>query len=328
MDIEIIETERLEKGIMYKETPLLSVVMATYNGERFLKEQLDSIFTQTLQPSEVIVCDDGSSDNTMAILYAYKEKYEVLSLYQNSEPVGVVKNFQKAISLAKGRYIALSDQDDIWHQDKLEKLVEAMQKEEKRDAEIPLMVHSDLRMIDERGEEIHPSYFSFRNYTLPKERSIGYILGPCSILGNTLLINQTLASLVVPFPEGLVVHDYWIALLNELYGKRITLERTLVSYRIHQNNTSNHQKRLEKSIKHSSSFIHLPYRDIGRERVLKTLLKQERLSTSDRKVIHYFLDYLELRGNRIKLFYRLCSESLIKKGFFYRIHLFYKLLRK
>lgn len=98
---------------------LVSIAMATYNGEKYLKEQLDSIYAQTYKNIEVIVCDDCSSDKTVEILDEYKEKYG-LKYYINEKNLGFKKNFEKAISLCSGDFIALADQDDIWIESKIE----------------------------------------------------------------------------------------------------------------------------------------------------------------------------------------------------------------
>ena len=97
---------------------LVSIAMATYNGEKYLKEQLDSIYAQTYKDIEVIVCDDCSSDKTVEILDEYKEKYG-LKYYINEKNLGFKKNFEKAISLCSGDFIALADQDDIWIENKI-----------------------------------------------------------------------------------------------------------------------------------------------------------------------------------------------------------------
>ncbi|MEK7198913.1 MAG: glycosyltransferase, partial [Bacteroidota bacterium] len=104
--------------------PLISVVMATYNGERFLSEQLESILSQSYPNIEMIVVDDGSVDSTVALVESYIKRYPAIRLYVNEENLGYIKNFEKGMLLANGEYIALSDQDDIWRKDKLALLME------------------------------------------------------------------------------------------------------------------------------------------------------------------------------------------------------------
>ena len=106
--------------------PLVSVVLATYNGERFLKQQLDSVINQTYPNLEIIVVDDGSSDNTINILNEYAIRYRNVSVFKNEKNLGFVKNFDKACGLASGEFIALCDQDDYWLPDKIKRCVEAI----------------------------------------------------------------------------------------------------------------------------------------------------------------------------------------------------------
>ena len=98
---------------------MISVALACYNGENFIYEQIQSIINQTITDLEIIICDDKSTDNTIDIIHNIKDKR--IKLYQNNIQLGVVKNFEKAISLCNGEYIALSDQDDVWVEKKLEK---------------------------------------------------------------------------------------------------------------------------------------------------------------------------------------------------------------
>ena len=102
---------------------MISIAMATYNGEKYLAEQLDSILAQTVQDFELIVCDDCSSDSTAEILSRYAEKDSRIKIFVNEKNLGFVKNFEKAVSLCSGEYIALSDQDDVWFAGHLEILL-------------------------------------------------------------------------------------------------------------------------------------------------------------------------------------------------------------
>lgn len=140
------------------EHPSISVAIATYNGEKYLEEQLDSILSQTLKPAEIIVCDDRSTDGTVKILEQYSRK-GLLSYYVNEHRLGFIGNFKKAVSLCSpANYIALSDQDDIWLPSKLKQAAEYLQKID--DAEHPVMVYSDLILVDQDKNIIN---YSFRD---------------------------------------------------------------------------------------------------------------------------------------------------------------------
>src|ERR1700741_8897 len=127
--------------------PAISVVMTTYNGERFLVQQIESILSQTLPPKEIIVCDDGSSDGTVNILEKYRKSHSII-YHVNEKRLGVVNNFKKAVSFTSpGNYVALSDQDDIWLPEKLERSATALSTID--DGKTPAMIYSDLIVIDQ-----------------------------------------------------------------------------------------------------------------------------------------------------------------------------------
>ena len=311
--------------------PLISIVMATYNGEKFLAQQIDSILKQSWGNIELIICDDDSDDNTIAIIEKYMKEYTCIRLYKNLHRLGVVKNFEKAIALSQSQYIALSDQDDIWVENKLEILMHEMNKLEEYDNNIPLMVHSDLTMIDEENHIMHWSFFKFRNYNLKKTKDLNHIISRCGVMGNTILMNCHLKNRILPFPEELDLHDYWIALINELYGKRITLQEPLVLYRIHTHNLSNSIEKIkinkwEKAKKIFTFDFSLPYMNLNREKILEPLLNNSKALENDKNIIENFLTYLNFKTNRFSMFYTLISFNFIRNGLLYRLKLFLSIL--
>lgn len=206
--------------------PLISIAMATYNGEKYLKEQLDSIYNQTYKNIEVIVCDDCSNDNTVKILEEYKNKYG-LKYFINKVNLGYVKNFEKAISLCNGDYIALSDQDDIWLPEKLEILLANIGDN--------FVIHSDAYLIDEKNELISESYTRFSKKMVNPINEIDMILNGC-VTGCTTLIKKDFLLTILPFPEYLYVHDKYIGFASFLEGKLIYIDKPLIKYRQHNEN--------------------------------------------------------------------------------------------
>lgn len=262
---------------MNSERPLISIAMATYNGEEFLAQQIDSILNQSWKNIELIICDDHSDDSTVEIIERYVKENKCIKLYKNESRVGVVKNFEKAIGLSSASYIALSDQDDIWVENKLELLMSEMHKLEQSYDHLPLMVHSDLSMIDDVNNTLNNSYFKFKDYNLKKTKDLNHIISRCGVMGNTVLMNSHLKNRIVPFPDGLDIHDYWIALINEIYGKRTTCQEPLVHYRIHTRNLSNSIEKFEINIGKKAKKIltfdfSLPYMGLGRDKLLRPLV--------------------------------------------------------
>lgn len=199
---------------------LVSIAMATYNGEKYLKEQLDSIYNQTYNNIEVIVCDDCSTDNTVAILKEYAEKYG-LNYYVNEKNVGYVKNFEKAIGLCSGQYIALSDQDDLWNDKKIETLLQEIKEN--------LLIHSDASLIDEDGNILSQTW---KNEISSHKRFEDFLFSNV-VTGCTVMFSKVLLKDVLPFPHGLAYHDWYLAIHAAKYGKIRYLNKPLVKYRQH-----------------------------------------------------------------------------------------------
>ncbi|HGG0708616.1 TPA: glycosyltransferase family 2 protein, partial [Campylobacter jejuni] len=224
----------------------IAVILATYNGEKYLKQQIESILDQTYKNIKIYIGDDCSKDGTIDIIRAYKNLYpDKITYYQNETNIGFVKNFEKLLQNTKEDYIAFSDQDDVWLPSKLEEQINKIKEIEKK-SNLPIMCHSDLIMIDENQKILCNSFFSFKKYKLKPEKDLGYILGPCGVMGNTMMINRALKGIILPFPERIDFHDYYIAVICELFGKRVTFYEPFVLYRIHQDNTSNSKLSIKK----------------------------------------------------------------------------------
>jgi len=216
--------------------PPVSVAMATYNGAKYLEEQLDSILSQTLAPCELIVCDDLSDDGTSAILERYQSK-GLLRFSVNDTRLGYVGNFKKAVSLANpGHYISLSDQDDIWLPRKIEASMNVMLGME--DGHSPAMVYSDLMLVDENKRLLNPS---FRNELGQDgyQHCLNTLLFGGFVNGCTMLMNPLMQIYFATIPQGeFVTHDTWIALIAHTFGKVETVPHALIHYRRHSNNAT------------------------------------------------------------------------------------------
>lgn len=205
--------------------PLISIAMTTYNGEKYLEEQLESIYAQSYKNIEVVVTDDCSTDKTVEILEAYHIEYG-LQYFVNEKNIGFVKNFEEAIALCQGEYIALSDQDDIWETNKLQILSHQM-----KDA---LLIHSDALLIDAEGEIINTSYMHRSNKVLRKN-IVEYFFNN-DVTGCTMMFSRKLLSTILPMPKDIIAHDWWIAILARKQGKIVYVQKELVRYRQHLTN--------------------------------------------------------------------------------------------
>ncbi|MFZ0743911.1 MAG: glycosyltransferase family 2 protein [Terracidiphilus sp.] len=210
-----------------------SVVMCTYNGGRFLEEQLAGIAQQTRRPAELIVCDDASSDNSVAILkdFAARAPFPV-RIVQNRKRLGSTGNFDQAIRRANEELIALCDQDDWWAPNKLERLSTVL-------IEDPSLggVFSNATLIDEDSHPIGISLFEKHRFSDAKRQ--GFLSDPASILlrhnvvtGSTLMFRASILRHFVLIPQSWV-HDGWLTWMIALHSRLGLIPEPLMSYRIH-----------------------------------------------------------------------------------------------
>jgi len=297
----------------------VTIVLATYNGELYLREQLDSIFNQSFLDYQLLVGDDCSTDNTVKIIEEYQLKYQNIHLLCNSKRLGHVSNFENLIKQVDKGYIALCDQDDIWYEDKLLEAMNALQSTD--DINLPILFHSDLLGINTKKVKIYDSFFLKRGYSFPKKKSIDIMLGRSGIMGNTMVFNQALKEKILPFPKDLIVHDYWIALVNEFMGKRITFPNVLLKYRIHEGNTSKTFRPSSKKNFLRKSII-LPYHNIQREKVLEEFKKRFTFKSEDLQILNIFLEYLYFKKDKLFLMSLVSQYDFFRLGFGYKLKLY------
>lgn len=292
----------------------ISVVMTTYNGEKYLEQQILSILNQTLKPVEIIVCDDRSTDNTVAILEKYQQQ-QSLKYFINQERLGHVRNFKKAVSLASpGNYVALADQDDEWLPEKLEKSASLLQK---FDTVIePCMIYTDLYLVNADGSLINPSFRNERGqhrYDLNLES----LLFNNFVTGCTTLFNPELARRFSEFPDDIPYHDAWMALVSLTFGRAQHLPESLIRYRKHSNNVSINGnvkpksrvatvlKQLIDSIKGTSDFMHAEFYTV---RKFYTLY-QNQIAPDKQQIFKRFLNL----QHKPYLFKKIAYRKMVRK---------------
>ncbi len=215
--------------------------MCTYNGARYLREQLESVASQTRQPDELVVCDDLSSDNTREIITEFSSTVPFpLRLYCNSKTLGSTKNFEKAIGLCEGDLVALSDQDDVWRKDKLRISEEVFL----TNPEIGF-VFSDGDLVDEQLKPLGSSLWQSIKFGLPEQQLIqrgkafDLLLQRVVVTGATMVFRSKFNRFILPIPvsfsqEDLVfLHDGWIALLLSAVSRGAFIDEPLFKYRQH-----------------------------------------------------------------------------------------------
>lgn len=205
---------------------MISVCIATYNGEKYIKDQIDSILNQLGSEDEIIISDDGSDDGTIKVINEFNDK-RIKIVYNNLER-GYTHNFENAIKNASGDFIFLSDQDDVWMDNKVSETMNSLEKCD--------FVVSDALFVDENLEDLKHTFFSMRGGSkgFLKNMYKSQYLGACIAFKKEILVK------LLPFPQKteLCPHDLWISLISEFYFKTIVIYKPLIKYRRHGNNVS------------------------------------------------------------------------------------------
>lgn len=256
---------------------MITVLLCSYNGARYIRAQLQSILQQSVPDLRVVVSDDGSTDDTVHIVKEMMQQHpgRIMLLRQDPPTGSAQKHFLKllaeraydtaavppagqvptcdgtaaaAADPAKPQvdYIMLSDQDDVWYPDKASKCLARMQALEARsraagEAAAPLLVHCDSQVVDQELQEIAPSYVSYQKMT-PARCHLNQLLVQNNVVGGAILMNRALAELITAIPDHCVMHDQWIALIAAAFGHIDFLPEALYKYRQHGSNVLGAEK--------------------------------------------------------------------------------------
>lgn len=205
---------------------MISVCMATYNGEKYIREQLDSILVQLAEDDELVISDDLSSDKTIEIIQSYKDMR--IKLYIHRENHGFVRNFENALKHVRGDIIFLSDQDDVWMPDKVEVTTAAL-----KNCDFTV---SDCITINENKQVISRS--RIQDYNI--KTGFWRLMVKTRYLGCCMAFKRNVLDAALPFPNNayLMEHDLWLATVAEFYFKTAVIRKPLIQYRRHENNVS------------------------------------------------------------------------------------------
>jgi glycosyltransferase involved in cell wall biosynthesis len=220
----------------------LAILLSSYNGARFIAEQIESIRRQTWREWTLRVRDDGSSDETVRIVEALARVDSRIVLHRDHRGnLGPAQSFgvlmQAALDLG-AEYVAFADQDDVWQADKVESQLNLIRaRESALGANAPLLVHSDLAVVDEKLRPIHPSFLALQGLGRDRDMPLRLLLTQNFVAGCTTLINRALLRVALPLPE-VVMHDWWLALCAAALGEIRRSPRATVLYRQHGANTA------------------------------------------------------------------------------------------
>ena len=295
----------------------IGIVLATYNGEKYLAQMLDSLVAQTRPADFIVAVDDGSKDNTPAILKSYQDRLplQVTILEKNS---GHRAAFSKALELAQPQLssndlIALADQDDVWLPQKLEILEKEIQDKS--------LVFGDAQVVDANGKIIAESWRSYSK--IEKKISIEQqIAGINNVTGCLSLFSASLLDATLPIPEGVTVHDRWIAMIADRQGGIVAIDTPVVQYRIHGNNAvggvaaPSMSKTLETQIQWTQTILDNAKRLDLTEKEIR--FAKNLLSLTKARLTHGFTPFhlLWIAKHRHKLFLKDSAAVTLKRILF------------
>jgi glycosyltransferase involved in cell wall biosynthesis len=295
---------------------IIDILLATYNGERFIAEQMDSIFRQTYPHFRIIVRDDGSSDKTKDILKTYVAKYpgQIRILEDDGHNAGATQNFARLLQHSNADYAGFCDQDDIWLPEKLEVSLQKLKELEQGDLNRPCLVYSDMKLIDETGQVLHESVWKQLQLD-PKHFRFNRLLVQNIPHGCTMLFNRAMKELVSPVPSAAMLHDHWMAIIASLLGAHTAIPEPLVLLRNHDQNVTRKKTtwtqkadRYLENILSDDAYEQMVQSRVGQAQAIRSRYGKQ-LSSAQLHTLDEFIALGDSRGLKRKWLY-------LKNGFF------------
>jgi len=221
----------------------IDILLSTYNGEQYLRNQIESIINQTYKNWRLLIRDDGSQDKTIEILeyYLRKHKDKIVLIEDGQKHLGASKSFFRLLGYSDAKYIMFCDQDDVWLPYKIEETYNKMKELEKKHNDKPLLVYSDLKVVDKDLNLIAPSFWKYQHID-PKRNKLNHLLVQNVITGCTMMINDKLKDTLITMPDDEIMHDWWLGLVGASFGELDFIKEPLVLYRQHGKNDTGAQK--------------------------------------------------------------------------------------
>ncbi len=217
------------------------ILLATYNGGRYVKEQVESIQNQDFKDWTLIVRDDGSTDETVSNITALAVcDKRIIILDDQLGNLGVIRNFNKLIEAAlkyKADYVFFADQDDIWQPDKVSKQLAFMKELENKNSNTPILIHTDLEVVNSKLDRIHSSFMTYQGIQHEDMNPMEVLMVQNFVTGCTVMVNRQLLDFAYPIPKTALMHDWWLALCAATVGQLLYMPEALTLYRQHEQNT-------------------------------------------------------------------------------------------
>ena len=291
--------------------------MATYNGEQFISQQIKSILEQSYQEFVLFINDDASTDNTYNIAVKFSKSHpdKIFVTRNQTNSGGAKHNFLSMMIKCRDDYVMLCDQDDVWFPDKIEKTLKKMKQQEQIYPDYPLLVHSDLKVVDENLNIISSSYEKYMNSNFSRT-AFNQVLIQNTFAGCSAMYNRATANLLRVEPSYCVMHDWWLELVVATFGHITHIDEPTVLYRQHKNNAigTNAKKKLNAS--YIKNAIHETFEQA------KSLLElyENDLTDSQRDILKKYCDISNV--SKMNRWLSLCKLRAFKIGILRNIALF------
>lgn len=281
------------------ENKKIDILMATYNGEKYLVEQLDSIINQTYHNWNLLIRDDNSTDKTLEIIQNYHKKDKRIKILKdNKGNIGIVRNFEELLKSSESEFIMFSDQDDIWVENKLDMYLKMIEKIKNKG----FMIHSDAILFDKNKSNILKDTFISKKAI---NRGLENVFFNYFVQGATILISKEIKNFILPFPKEVYLHDRYIHLISELFFERIFVNKALIYYRQHGDN----QIGAKNTIRELLSKRYFDERD--RQLIKVIYNKYGSLLTEDKKkLIEEYFKITDIEKNRFNRFLNLKKSKI------------------
>ncbi len=269
----------------------ICIIMATYNGEEFLEDQITSILENTYRDFVLHIYDDGSTDRTLEIIRSFAEQYpSQVVCHQNRANKGVILNFLQAVEELDADYYMLCDQDDIWLKRKIEKTLNYIRTLEDPARKLPVVVFGDAKVVNE-NLSVQADSFQKQSKYHPEHTDLAHLLMENKLLGCTIMFNRALKKKLYRFPPQIRMHDWWLGLVGTVFGTVGYLNEPLLLYRQHGTNIIGNPS-YKDYIKNRTAQIErlqdILYRTCNQAEAFLALYEEE-LSKEQRTILHAFV---------------------------------------
>jgi glycosyltransferase involved in cell wall biosynthesis len=288
-----------------KQNPLIDILLSTFNGERYLGDLIESLLRQTYKEWRLLVRDDGSSDATLKIIKNYSIRFpeKIIVLEDDGKRLGACQSFASLLSHSTADYTMFCDQDDVWLLEKVEKSLKKMQELESEYESRPILVHTDMTVVDHHLTTISDSFWKYQHLD-PKLDRLNHLLLLNNVTGCTMMINRKLRNISMPIPGNAIVHDWWVVLVASAFGRIGVCAAPSILYRQHGSNQIGADKYSAKyfvsRIRNLNKSINLLKKIVEQSSSFLTIYK-DNLSDDQVKVLYNFSNIFK-KGRLGRLF--------------------------